>query len=229
MRKRIASLFLSVVLCMAALVPAALASGYGETRVGFTVGGNDNFYPYGKAASGAGWSYDGNQTITLNGISLSEKNADVFQLCNPDRNLTVVIAAGSVNTMGSLETMYKMGSTRHVTVTFTGTGTINCSRYLHFGSDDIIFSGPTASCEGGFYCGKLTMNSGFIHTESLYLGGTNSVLNGGGIEFEATKYGSFSIDSSDQAAGQALFHLPQVLFQCHKIVIRCMHHYSSSN
>ena len=95
-------------------------------------GGNDNFYPYGKAASGAGWSYDGNQTITLNGISLSGKNADVFQLCNPDRNLTVVIAAGSVNTMGSLETIYKMGSTKHVTLTFTGTGTINCTRGLQF-------------------------------------------------------------------------------------------------
>ncbi len=42
MRKRIVSLFLTVVLCMAALVPAALAGGLGETRVGFTVGGHDD-------------------------------------------------------------------------------------------------------------------------------------------------------------------------------------------
>lgn len=215
MRKRIASLFLSVVLCMAALVPAALASGYGETRVGFTVGGNDNFYPYGKAASGAGWSYDGNQTITLNGISLSGKNADAFQLCNPDRNLTIVIAAGSVNTMGSLGTIYKMGSTRHVTVTFTGTGTINCTRGLHFGLDGVTFSGPTANCERDFYCGKLTMNSGFISSKAITLG-EGTVLNGGGIEvkrdaasretfrFQITYDADMNPQAMDQATGQAI-------------------------
>ena len=215
MRKRIVSLFLTVVLCMAALVPAALAGGLGETRVGFTVGGHDNFYPYGTAASGAGWSYDGNQTFTLNGISLSGTNADTFQLCNPDRNFTFVAAAGSVNTMGSLETMYKMGSTKHITVTLSGAGTINCTRGLHFGLDNVVFSGPTANCETDFYCGKLTMNSGFLSTQYLTLG-AGTTLNGGGIEFkndagsstgfrfQITYDADMNPHAMDQATGQAI-------------------------
>ena len=215
MRKCITSMFLAMVLCIATLVPAALAEGIGETRVGFTVGGYDNFYPYGKAASGAGWSYDGNQTFTLNGISLTGTNKDIFQLCNPDRNFTFVIAAGSVNTMGSLETMYKMGSTKHITVTLSGAGTINCTRGLHFGTDDVVFSGPTANCESDFYCGKLTMNSGFLSTQYLTLG-AGTALNGGGIEFkndagsstgfrfQTTYDADMHAHAMDQATGQAI-------------------------
>lgn len=215
MRKRIASLFLTVILCLTALVPAALAGGYGETRVGFTVGGYDNFYPYGEAASGAGWSYDGNQTFTLNGISLSGTNTDTFQLCNPDRNFTFVAAAGSVNTMGGLETMYQMGSTKHITVTLSGAGTINCTRSLQFGLDDVVFNGPTVDCETDFACGKLTMNSGFLSSQYLTLG-AGTTLNGGGIEFKNDEGSStgfrfqitydedMNAHAMDQAAGQAI-------------------------
>lgn len=215
MRKCITSMFLAMVLCIAALVPAALAEGIGETRVGFTVGGYDNFYPYGTAASGAGWSYDGNQTFTLNGISLTGTNKDIFQLCNPDRNFTFVAAAGSVNTLGSLETMYKMGSSKHITVTLSGAGTINCTRGLHFGTDDVVFSGPTANCESDFYCGKLTMNSGFLSTQYLTLG-AGTALNGGGIEFkndagsstgfrfQITYDADMHAHAMDQATGQAI-------------------------
>ena len=215
MRKRIASLFLTVILCMTALVPAALAGGYGETRVGFTVGGYDNFYPYGEAASGAGWSYDGNQTFTLSGIALSGTNTDTFQICNPDRNFTFVAAAGSVNTMGGLETMYQMGSTKHITVTLSGAGTINCTRSLQFGLDDVVFNGPTVDCETDFACGKLTMNSGFLSSQYLTLG-AGTTLNGGGIEFKNDEGSStgfrfqitydedMNAHAMDQTAGQAI-------------------------
>ncbi len=49
-------------------------------------------------------------------------------------------------------------------MTLSGAGTINCTRGLHFGLDNVVFSGPTANCETDFDCGKLTMNSGFLST-----------------------------------------------------------------
>lgn len=55
MKKSIASLFLALVLCVGLAVPA-MASGEGETRVGFYFGGVSNFHPYGTppaAAAGA--------------------------------------------------------------------------------------------------------------------------------------------------------------------------------
>ena len=218
MRKKFLSLLLALALCVGLAVPA-LAEGT-ETRVGFIVGGGGtgNFYPYGQPASGAGWSYDGNQTFTFNGITLSGKNADMFQLCNPDRNFTFFIAPGSVNSMGSLNTMYAWGSNKSITVTITGTGVINCSQKsysnINLGGDKVIFSGPTANC-GSFTCGDLTMNSGFIYTGSLHLG-DGSALNGGGIEvkttseyskaisFQSTYDSKWNPHDPDEAVGQKI-------------------------
>ena len=117
--------------------------------------------------------------------------------------------------MGSLETMYKMGSTKHITVTLSGAGTINCTRGLHFGLDNVVFSGPTANCETDFDCGKLTMNSGFLSTQYLTLG-AGTTLNGGGIEFkndagsstgfrfQITYDADMNPHAMDQATGQAI-------------------------
>ena len=68
MKKKFLSLFLAMALALGLAAPA-LADAMGETRVGFRFG--ETFYSYDAPASGAGWSYDGNYTMTFNGLNIA--------------------------------------------------------------------------------------------------------------------------------------------------------------
>lgn len=213
MRKRVCTLLLALVLCFGLCVPAFAGEGMGETRVGFTVG--SGFYAYGKAASGAGWSYDGKQTVTLKGIALADApvNEGWIQFCNLDRDITVVVANGTVNTLQYFGTMDSATYSRKTTVTLTGTGELHATSFQCYGDYTVVFNGPAVYCgengENGFGAGKLVMNSGYIDTPYLYFG-VDSVLNGGGIlmhGYEPTSaYATNTIhfDTKDPAKGQAM-------------------------
>ena len=66
MKKRFVSFLLVLALCMGLSVPALADDPYGPRDVGFYVA--EKFYSFDEPASGDGWSYDGNYTMTLSGI-----------------------------------------------------------------------------------------------------------------------------------------------------------------
>lgn len=132
----------------------------------------------------------------------------MVQFCNPDRDINIVVAGGSVNTMASIGTMYRMGSTKKVTVTFTGTGEINCMS-VNCGLDNVVVNGPTFVCQSEFSSvGKFTLNRGYI--DAMYFSiGPEAVLNGGGVLVHGVEAGPYTtnairIDTKNQAVGQAL-------------------------
>ena len=68
MSKRFLSLLLAFVLYMSCLaLPAFASDPYGPQESAFSLNGQN--YSFDQPSSGSGWSYDGNYTLTLSGVS----------------------------------------------------------------------------------------------------------------------------------------------------------------
>ena len=80
--------------------------------------------------AGAGWSYDGNYTMTFNGLNIATPDnpygdSGYFQLCNLDKSFTLVLTSGTSKQRPiPWISIYKMGKTLEdqPTVTIQGGG-----------------------------------------------------------------------------------------------------------
>lgn len=183
MKKRILSLSLAFVLCIGCMLSSALADDpYGPRNSGFYIG--MTMYSFDTPSSGDGWSYDGNYTMTLNGIqSTFGKNeygvtSDQLQICNPSKDFTLVVK-GDNNKIGYLNIIYGGGSSlrdsQRKAVTIKGGGTLQCSSVL---LDKVTIQDTTVNAGSSFHCWGLTMASGMIQTSSFSLGMTEHSLKG---------------------------------------------------
>ena len=183
MKKRILSLSLAFVLCIGCMLSSALADDpYGPRNSGFYIG--MTMYSFDTPSSGDGWSYDGNYTMTLNGIqSTFGKNeygvtSDQLQICNPSKDFTLVVK-GDNNKIGYLNIIYGGGSSlrdsQRKAVTIKGGGTLQCSSVL---LDKVTIQDTTVNAGSSFHCWGLTMASGMLKTSSFSLGMTEHSLKG---------------------------------------------------
>ena len=68
MSKRFLFLLLAFVLCMSCLaLPAFASDPYGPQESAFSLNGQNHSFD--QPSSSSGWSYDGNYTLTLSGVS----------------------------------------------------------------------------------------------------------------------------------------------------------------
>ena len=104
MKKRTLSLFLALALSMGLAAPA-LAEG-DITSTSLRIDGAE--YPLDAAASGTGWSYDGNYTVTLSGYS--DPNGAI-NINNPDREVNLSLASGTTSD-ANFYLMFAYGSRR---------------------------------------------------------------------------------------------------------------------
>lgn len=183
MKKRILSLTLAFLLSIGCMVSSAFASDpYGPQNSGFYIG--MTIYPFDKPASGDGWSYDGNYTMTLGGIqSTFGKNeygvtSDQLQICNPSKDFTLVVK-GNDNKIGYLNIIYGGGGSlrdsQRKAVTIKGAGTLQCSSVS---LDKVTIQDTTVNAGSSFHCWGLTMSSGMLQTSSFSLGMTEHSLKG---------------------------------------------------
>lgn len=130
MKKKILSFLLALALCVGFTLPAMADDPYGPRQVGFYLA--ENFYSFDEPSSGDGWSYDGNYTMTLNGIQSTYGESeygvkmDQIQLNNPEKDFTFVVQDGTQNKAGNIGIIYGGGfsikDSQRKIVTFTGSG-----------------------------------------------------------------------------------------------------------
>ncbi|HJA36270.1 MAG TPA: S-layer homology domain-containing protein [Firmicutes bacterium] len=183
MKKRFVSFLLVLALCMGLSVPALADDPYGPRDVGFYVA--EKFYSFDEPASGDGWSYDGNYTMTLSGIQSTYGETeygvklDWIQLNNPKKDFTFVVKDGTENNVGNIEIIYGGGfsikDSQRKAVTFTGSGTLHCKAV---NLDKVTFRNVTLKAEEGFSCWGLTMESGSIQAANFSMGHTGTTLEG---------------------------------------------------
>ena len=134
MKKRTLSLFLALALSMGLAAPA-LAEG-DITSTSLRIDGAE--YPLDAAASGTGWSYDGNYTVTFSGYSDPKGGINVN---NPDREVTLSLASGTTSD-ANFSLMYAYGSRRAHALNVTGSGTLNTAG---LNNNTLIVSGGTVN------------------------------------------------------------------------------------
>ena len=205
MRKKFLSMFLAMALALGLAAPA-LADAMGETRVGFRFG--ETFYSYDVPASGAGWSYDGNYTMTFNGLNIATPDnpygdSGYFQLCNLDKSFTLVLTSGTSNSVNTMDSIYKMGKTLEdqPTVTIQGGGSLSCHQ-LTLGDLALTDAAITSTY---FSCFKLTLTGGSITTTGLTVNDSYT-LNSGSIlvERDEPAFEGFRVYMDDTAAASSL-------------------------
>ncbi len=211
MKKQILSFLLALALCVGFTLPAMADDPYGPRQVGFYLA--ENFYSFDEPSSGDGWSYDGNYTMTLNGIQSTYGESeygvkmDQIQLNNPEKDFTFVVQDGTQNKAGNIGIIYGGGfsikDSQRKIVTFTGSGTLACKSVL---LDKVIFRDVTLNVEEGFSCWGLTMESGSIKASNFSMGHTGTTLDGmysltgGSIELtnEESSSGVIRIDGLEE-------------------------------
>ena len=205
MKKKFLSLFLAMALALGLAAPA-LADAMGETRVGFRFG--ETFYSYDAPASGAGWSYDGDYTMTFNGLNIATPDnpygdSGYFQLCNLDKPFTFVLTSGTSNSVNTMDSIYKMGKTLEdqPMVTIQGGGSLSCHQ-LTLGGLTLTDAAITATY---FSCFKLTLSGGSITTTGLTVNDSYT-LNSGSIlvERDEPAFEGFRVYMDDTAAASSL-------------------------
>lgn len=211
MKKQILSFLLALALCVGFTLPAMADDPYGPRQVGFYLA--ENFYSFDEPSSGDGWSYDGNYTMTLNGIQSTYGESeygvkmDQIQLNNPEKDFTFVVQDGTQNKAGNIGIIYGGGfsikDSQRKIVTFTGSGTLACKSVQ---LDKVIFRDVTLSVEDSFSCWGLTMESGSIKASNFSMGHTGTTLDGmysltgGSIELtnEESSSGVIRIDGLEE-------------------------------
>ena len=211
MKKPILSFLLILALYMGFTLPAMADDPYGPRQIGFYLA--ENFYSFDEPSSGEGWSYDGNYTMTLNGIQSTYGESeygvkmDQIQLNNPERDFTFVVQDGTQNKAGNIGIIYGGGfsikDSQRKTVTFTGSGTLACKSVQ---LDDVVFRDVTLSAEGSFSCRGLTLESGSIKASGFSMGYTGKPLDGmysltGGsieVDSEGTYFNAIRIDGMEE-------------------------------
>ena len=170
MKKRLLPLLLALILAVGLAVPA-MAEGDITDKALSIEGGK---YALDAPASGTGWSYDGNYTVTLSGYSDPD---GAINFNNPDRQVNLVLASGTTSE-ASFYIMYAYGSNRARTLNVSGTGTLNT---FGLNNDNLIFSEATVYADYVNAIDTFTMNSGTIYTPDLTLNAAGTTLNGGSI------------------------------------------------
>ena len=170
MKKRTLSLFLALALSMGLAAPA-LAEG-DITSTSLRIDGAE--YPLDAAASGTGWSYDGNYTVTLSGYSDPE---GAINFNNPDRQVNLSLASGTTSD-ANFYLMFAYGSRRAQALNVTGSGTLNTAG---LNNNTLIVSGGTVNADYVSATDSFTMNGGTIYAPILTVNADDTTLNGGSI------------------------------------------------
>lgn len=192
MKKRILAGLLSLCLLLA-LLPATVWAGGDETYAGLTVGGQT--LQFSETASGEGWSYDGNYTLTLTDYSGS---GIVFTPYDIDHSWLNLVINGSNTFPGiALNSLYiTYTGPEHGRLNLSGNGTIDLNNGSFLGSSQTekivcIKSGSEISMTNGNGSvmgenGQITVESGAVlniteNASGGSLGANRFYINGGTV------------------------------------------------
>ena len=151
MKRSVVSLCLTAAVCLSLAVPAMAESDI--TAQSLRIEGGE--YPLDAPASGTGWSYDGNYTVTLSGYS-DAKGAVNFN--NPSRQVNLVLTGGT-SSEANFYLMYAYGSKRVQALNLSGAGTLTTSG---LSNNTLVFNEATVYADYVAATDAFTMNSGTI-------------------------------------------------------------------
>ena len=161
MKKRIASLFLTLLVCMSLTVPA-MAGGSLLTDPYFSYSNGKTYTEFlDSSKSGKGWSFDlSSYTLTLDGFTAQD-----LRIYNTKQPLTLKLADGSVNTI----TVDCLDAQTEGGLIITGGGTLNIESI-----PDVVVSMNLL--------GKTTVKSGTITAaHGIFLNNGSLVIEGGTV------------------------------------------------